>query len=202
MSYRSVFVLFVVGWVFCGCSKSGSQKKETLPAKHTVEKGDTVTNLSVKYYGNASGWRQILKANSLENANEISVGQVLQIPLPVNDLGAPPSTNEPMAKAGDKPPTTYVVQPGDTFSSISRKFYGDDTNVRYLAETNSIQNPNQLGVGMRLNIPTLPPDKNASSTSEKTSPNGENTSALKPPFQSVPAKDEARSADLPDSNAK
>lgn len=44
----------------------------------------------------------------------------------------------------------YIVQRGDTLSSIARRF---DTTVDYLLTLNNLSNPNQIYVGQRLRIP-------------------------------------------------
>jgi nucleoid-associated protein YgaU len=135
-------------------------------------------NLSMKFYGNSSQWRRILKANELENPDQIFVGQVLAIP---------GDSNESAVAISDKPPTTYVVKPGDTLSVIAKKFYGDDKKMHYITEANSIQNANQISVGMNLTIPAILPE---------ISP------ADKPSVPSFPAKHLVRSGETLDDIAK
>jgi LysM repeat protein len=52
-------------------------------------------------------------------------------------------------------PRSYIVQPGDSLSKISLKFYGTTKNWReiYAANRERISNMNQLKVGTRLVIP-------------------------------------------------
>lgn len=49
---------------------------------HTVERGDTLSAIAKKYYGNASLYNQIFEANRplLEHPDRIYPGQVLRIP--------------------------------------------------------------------------------------------------------------------------
>jgi len=51
-------------------------------------------------------------------------------------------------------PTTYIVVPGDSMSSIAYKFFGtrDVLAVSHIAETNNITDPNGIFVGMELLI--------------------------------------------------
>ena len=69
-----------VGPISGGVSTSAATT--TTPAKryHTVKSGDTLTKISVKYYGNTRGVSKIMNANGLRNANNISVGRKLVIP--------------------------------------------------------------------------------------------------------------------------
>ena len=71
----------------------------------------------------------------------------------------------------DKPAATsrtYTVQPGDTLSAISKRFYGTPADWPWLAQVNSsvVHNPNVLYIGEKLQIPSDPP-ANAASYSPK-----------------------------------
>lgn len=50
--------------------------------KHTVQKGDTLSNLAQKYYGNRAKWRDIYAANRgvMKNEGDLRVGMELTIP--------------------------------------------------------------------------------------------------------------------------
>jgi nucleoid-associated protein YgaU len=52
-------------------------------------------------------------------------------------------------------PQTYTVQPGDTLSKISQKFYGDAGRFMeiYYANRDKIEDPDELQVGWELTIP-------------------------------------------------
>lgn len=49
---------------------------------HEVEKGDTLSKISAKYYGDANLYMQIFEANKdiLKDPNMIRIGQKLRIP--------------------------------------------------------------------------------------------------------------------------
>lgn len=49
---------------------------------HTVEKGDTLSQISKRFYGSASHWKAIFDANrdQLDNPDLIHPGQTLRIP--------------------------------------------------------------------------------------------------------------------------
>lgn len=69
---------------------SAPQSKPATPAaelarggrKHTVQPGDTLSKISLKYYGNRSRWRDILNANHkvMRNEGDLHAGQELVIP--------------------------------------------------------------------------------------------------------------------------
>jgi LysM repeat protein len=58
---------------------------------------------------------------------------------------------EPPASEPTQAMTIYVVKPGDTFSSIARKFHL--TRAQLLAANPQITNPNSITIGQRINIP-------------------------------------------------
>jgi nucleoid-associated protein YgaU len=51
--------------------------------------------------------------------------------------------------------TTRLVKRGDTLSSIAAEVYGDPTQWRLIAESNQLDDPRQIGVGLRLSIPKI-----------------------------------------------
>jgi nucleoid-associated protein YgaU len=55
---------------------------EQPPRIHIVQKGDTLSSISAKYYGSARQWRKIVTANSdnLPNPNRLTPGSKLLIP--------------------------------------------------------------------------------------------------------------------------
>jgi len=67
----------------------------------------------------------------------------------------PQVTPSPTPTATPQPPpfTEYVVQSGDTLSSIAGKF---GTTADELARINGITDPNTLDIGQKLQVPTAP----------------------------------------------
>jgi nucleoid-associated protein YgaU len=50
------------------------------PQTYTVRPGDTLSKISKQFYGDANKYSQIVKANKLDNPDEIKAGQQLLIP--------------------------------------------------------------------------------------------------------------------------
>lgn len=99
---------------------------------HVVRQGETLKSIAAAY-GTTSD--AIASANGIVNENLIYVGQRLIIP---GGAAAP----------GDG--QTYVVQPGDTLTSIAARF---DTTEAALAQANNLPNVNMIYVGQTLRIP-------------------------------------------------
>jgi nucleoid-associated protein YgaU len=51
--------------------------------------------------------------------------------------------------------TTRLVRRGDTLSSIAGEVYRNPTTWRVIAEANHLDDPRQVAVGVRLNIPKV-----------------------------------------------
>jgi nucleoid-associated protein YgaU len=59
-----------------------SKGKSGWPKTYTVVKGDTLSKIAAKFYGQPSKWSIIAKANNIRDPNNPRVGNVLTIPAP------------------------------------------------------------------------------------------------------------------------
>ncbi|MHC4415314.1 MAG: LysM peptidoglycan-binding domain-containing protein [Planctomycetota bacterium] len=122
--------------------------------QHTVEPDDTMWTIAEQWYGDASRWAQIARANPLIDPNRLRVGQRLRIP-------APGSPRPPLAARAAQAPDggagiVYTVQAGDTLTKIARAYYSDTGRwgIIFAANRATIgQDPDRLKVGMKLKIP-------------------------------------------------
>ena len=124
---------------------------------YTVEDGDTLGKIALKYYGDASYYENIAEYNNMEDANVLSVGQQIKIPsnLPlVMDYDY--EENEVLVNPyeGDE---TYTVKEGDTLFCIVRVQYNLNSKetVDKLATYNNLEDPNQIEVGQVLYMPCI-----------------------------------------------
>lgn len=63
--------------------------------QYVVKSGDTLSEISQKFYGTPYQYNQIVAANSfIQNADRIEVGWILEIP--GTELIGPPSANQPL----------------------------------------------------------------------------------------------------------
>ncbi len=139
---------------------------------HVVVAGDTVSGIAFQYGSRVDAIR---RANSLNAASVIVVGQRLIVPINLPEPsatplpeGSPTLTSTPVPPSATPiPPTatitplptatpiTYTISAGDTLVNIALR-YGTTADV--LATLNGIANPNQIDVGLVLLIPTaIPP---------------------------------------------
>lgn len=103
---------------------------------HIVQRGETLFSIAQRY---SSTVDSITHANGISDPRQIYVGQRLVIP-----------GGEQGASAQDTSP--YVVQAGDTLSSISRHYY---TTWQALAQINGLIAPDSIYAGQVIQAPTF-----------------------------------------------
>jgi nucleoid-associated protein YgaU len=132
-----------------------------------VHAGDTLSRIALRAYGTADAVDRILEANLgqrmsdgvvFADPNQIHTGWTLVLPPParaVTDTGGASSQ--------------YVVQPGDSLSSIAARQVGSATRWPELYALNGDQlvSPSLLPVGLHLQLPggAMPGQASGASTS-------------------------------------
>ncbi|MEL6308473.1 MAG: LysM peptidoglycan-binding domain-containing protein [Chloroflexota bacterium] len=129
-----------------------AQEDSDSPIVHVVQNGENLFRIALRY---GVSLNDLAAANGISNPNLIFVGQQLTIP---GTTGGTPAPQPPPADNGgttEPPPSdgggtsTYTVAPGDTLSSIARRF---GTSFTQLAAANGIANPNLIFVGQVLTV--------------------------------------------------
>ena len=108
---------------------------------YRVRPGDTLGKIASKY---GSSVRAVQRANRLSSPNRIRVGQKLLIPPPPGRGGASSIARQPVPADG-----TYTVRPGDSLSSIAKRF---GTSTQRLLAANRLSSPDRIYVGQRLQV--------------------------------------------------
>jgi nucleoid-associated protein YgaU len=133
----------------------------TPPMHYTVAKGDTLTAISRRFYGDATMVRSIVAANgaAIRNPNLIKVGQKIFLPAKGSVNVQPASHVAPLAAAGSTVsvrPSTYKVKKGDSLFLIAKRVYGRGSAwVKiYKANQDKIKNPDRVREGLVLRIPS------------------------------------------------
>jgi nucleoid-associated protein YgaU len=125
---------------------------------YKIARGDTLGEISKKFYGTTDKWQKIMDANKDKklNPNNLVIGTEITIP----DVPAGPAAAEkpagPREVAGAPAAgKTHTVGKNDTLYSIAKQYYGDGTQWKKIYEANksTISNPNVLKIGTVLNIP-------------------------------------------------
>jgi len=120
---------------------------------YQIQKGDDLWHIAEKYYGSGFNAYDISVANRLSDASILEPGQKIVIP---SITPRQATIGEISAASSAKVTNTegkYVVQPGDSLSSIALKVYGDLNSWPTILKTNRLQNADQIEIGMILSIP-------------------------------------------------
>lgn len=124
---------------------------------YTIQSGDTLSTIAKKF--NTTVTRLLELNPTITDVNRIYVGQVLKVPTATNTatntLVSPapaPTTSQTSASTQTNSATKpYIVQPGDSLSSIAKTF---QTTVNDLLALNpTITNVNFIRVGQTINVP-------------------------------------------------
>lgn len=122
---------------------------------YLVQPGDTLAALAVRYLGSEKHLGQLLGVNPGVDPRRLRVGQKILIPkraVTPSDWPRPPSA-KPQASTQRR---TYRVRPGESFSTIARKLYGDPRLGEKLLELNREQvhgDPKRLQAGQVIRLP-------------------------------------------------
>ncbi|MGQ9787295.1 MAG: LysM peptidoglycan-binding domain-containing protein [Anaerolineae bacterium] len=116
-----------------------------------VQAGDTLYTIALRFGVTVE---DLIAINQIQDPNLIQIGQRLLIPAAREEIPSTPPADETGTYATQAPPThqpqVYIVQPGDTLSSISARL---GVTVEELVEVNQLSDPDYLKVGQELRIP-------------------------------------------------
>ncbi len=130
---------------------------------YTIERGDTARIISRKFFGTDQHWLAIQNFNPTTDFNHLRVGRTIKVPvdpgnvqgLQVDDSGQPVRPPAPVRPDH----VEYIVESGDTLSSIARALYGKAALWTLIRDANQDQvneEGTNLRKGMVLKIPPPP----------------------------------------------
>jgi LysM repeat protein len=126
-----------------------------LPTTYVVQKGDTLSTISEKFYQTKEHYALLAEHNHIFFINDMKAGDTLSIPALSSGTassGKPQGTKD---YSKITLPATYLIQVGDTLSGISRMFYKSAEYVDYIASENKLDKNVGLKAGTNLVIPSL-----------------------------------------------
>jgi nucleoid-associated protein YgaU len=141
---------------------------QAIPPEFTmyrVQPNDTLSSISKKFYGTGDHAPAIAKANPFKDPQRLKAGDEIRVPRDLDniqgrDTGPAVSPPSPVTPPAAPAPTekTYVVKPGDTLSSISKKQYGTVKYADLIYEANRqlLNSPDDIREGQTLKIPPKP----------------------------------------------
>ncbi|MEO0587716.1 MAG: LysM peptidoglycan-binding domain-containing protein [Planctomycetota bacterium] len=127
------------------------------PTTYAVQRGDTLSSIAVRLFGDESKWVDIAQANPTIDPIRLRIGQELKLPA----ASAQPASDDRAADAVEAPRAElrHTIQSGENLSSIAQRYYGKAARWRALFNANRDvlgNNPNAIRAGMVIVIPPLP----------------------------------------------
>jgi nucleoid-associated protein YgaU len=117
--------------------------------EHVVESGETLADISEKYYNTTRYWKKIVAANPGIDPNMLKVGEKLVIPAISH---APPASH---GEGGGAPVEGgYTVQAGDSYYRIAQKELGNASRWKEIEKLNPDIEPSELHVGQVIKLPS------------------------------------------------
>ena len=112
-------------------------------AEYIVSKGDNLSSISKKIYGNSNKYMDIARRNGITDVNSLKIGQKLIIDDNINKTTANKNNISNNKRQ-------YIVSKGDTLTKIA---HDNNTTLNDLVKINNIKDINSILIGQVINIP-------------------------------------------------
>ena len=125
---------------------------------YLVQQNDKLWKIAEKYFGDGLEYKRIQRWNDLADSDSIQAGMKLKLRIPRQET----RREEALRRAADAAAATptprevrYRIQEADNLGYIAGRFYGNRDLWRrvYDANTDILENPDRLPVGLELRIP-------------------------------------------------
>ena len=130
-------------------TKPAEQPIKTLRT-YTVKKGDILGTIAKRELGATKHWALIAAANPGVDPDRLPEGQKLRIP----DVGSPSrpfqSRNKAVATGAYR---TYKIRKGDSYSRISKKFFGTEKRAAEIKRMNPDVPERRMKIGKEIKVP-------------------------------------------------
>ncbi|GAB4522309.1 MAG: hypothetical protein Kow0047_32970 [Anaerolineae bacterium] len=124
-----------------------ASEEDEAPGIHVVQAGETLYSIAERYGVTAEA---IAEASGISVSSILRVGQRLTIPGQGGAAAEPAAMDAAVASEPMPIPDVYIVQPGDTLTSIAERF---GTSVASLARANNLSSASLIFPGRRIVIP-------------------------------------------------
>ena len=137
--------------------------------EHVVRPNERMQTIAQRYFGSVDEWAVISKANPKVDPQKLTAGMILRIPKDKSNIqgkivgndaepGVITSHTQTQSKVIE-----YVVQSGDSLSTISQRIYGSSRHARFIFESNrdTLRTIDAISIGQLLRLPPLPEQSTA-----------------------------------------
>ncbi len=119
---------------------------------HEVQKGESLSMIAQKYYGDYKKYDVIADYNDLKDATMVKPGQTIRIPNITGSLQTLPATK---MKLEGSDFVVHTIEPGQSISRLAQIYYGDYHKFHIIAQFNKMDDATQVKVGDKVKIPKV-----------------------------------------------
>ena len=119
---------------------------------HTIQPGESLSQIAKHYYGDYQKYHIIARFNQLEDATNIKPGQ--RIMIPEYDGIALPETPVESDQADDAF-VWHTLESGQSISKLAQLYYGDYKLFHAIARYNGMDDATKVTAGQRVKVPRL-----------------------------------------------
>jgi len=117
---------------------------------YVIKAGDTLWSIAEQIYGDGSKCKEIEQCNDNIDANNLQIGQTINLPSSSNTSNAKPNSS---ASSNIKNEGQYTIKKGDTLWLIAEHIYGDGSKFKDIQQCNDNIDPNNLQIGQTIYLP-------------------------------------------------
>jgi len=167
---------------------------------HEVQKGESLSMIAKKYYGDYKKFDIIADYNNLKDATMVKPGQTIKIP---NITGTMPAQPAAKTKWEGADFVMHTIEPGQSISKLAQIYYGDYHKFHIIAQFNKMDDATQVNVGDKVKIPKvdgLPFHQPVEDRQQKTRmpvQAGAKTQAMAPPSPLPESEPQTNALDIP-----
>ena len=133
----AIFFVAILPFGFCGVTLAQTSKEPSLP--YTVKSTDTMSRFAREVLVSPRAWQEVAKFNQLKDANVLSIGQQLSIPLRL--LKSTPAGGKVLSVAGSVTSKNGALEAGSAIA--------DGSTIQTAANSSAVI---ELGDGSRIKI--------------------------------------------------
>jgi tetratricopeptide (TPR) repeat protein len=131
---------------------SRKPKKSPGYVMHEIQKGESLSIIAKKYYGDYNKFNIIARFNNMEDATHVKPGQTIMIP-DIQGSMAPVTPSVIDRKAAGF--VWHTIEPGQSISKLAQIYYGDYRQFHVIAQYNEMDDATRIKVGDRVKVPKV-----------------------------------------------
>jgi tetratricopeptide (TPR) repeat protein len=119
---------------------------------HEIQKGESLSIIAKKYYGDFKKFDVIARYNDLKDATMVKPGQTIKVPILSGSMQTLPEAKSELKSTAF---VEHTIAPGQSISKLAQIYYGDYHKFHIIAQYNKMDDATQVKVGDKIRIPKV-----------------------------------------------